>query len=421
MKTVILLILFSSILICSLVAESVDNIAASVGDKIILQSEVDQAYDEMQAAGQQTENLSKSDILQLLIDENLIITKAYNEGIFADESQVERRLEQSMQQISANFQTHQQFLQALEMEGLTLEELRTRYREQISKQMIKEQILNQEVYAKINITEYDKRNFYESHKDSFPKRPKAVKIGEIVIEPKISSEGLDAAKDSIQQIKLKLNRGKNFSELAKEFSECPSSAQGGDLGFFSRGDMVKPFSDVAFELEIGEISEPVLTKFGYHLIMLEEKRDGEIRVRHILIKTKIDDSDSAEAKTEIEEARTKLMNGADFLEVATEYSDSIQSANSEDFVITAPVDKISQLPKFGNVLQSLKNGEVSAVTESDGNYYVFKNLGFEDERDFKYEEITQEIENMVMQQKQQKKVEEWLETLRKEIFVEINE
>lgn len=66
--------------------------------------------------------------------------------------------------------------------------------------------------------------------------------------------------------------GKNFADAAAEFSKCPSGAAGGDLGFFGRGMMVKPFEDAAFELEVGELSQPVQTQFGWHLIEVTDKK-----------------------------------------------------------------------------------------------------------------------------------------------------
>ncbi len=78
-------------------------------------------------------------------------------------------------------------------------------------------------------------------------------------------------KQKAQNIKEQLDNGKSFEQLAKEASECPSSEKGGDLGFFSKGDMVKPFERKAFDMEEGEVSDPVKTKFGFHLI----KKTGE--------------------------------------------------------------------------------------------------------------------------------------------------
>lgn len=79
-------------------------------------------------------------------------------------------------------------------------------------------------------------------------------------------------KEKAQNIKEQIDNGKNFSELAKEASECPSSEKGGDLGFFEKGDMVKPFERKAFSMDVGDVSEPVKTEFGYHLI---KKTDEE--------------------------------------------------------------------------------------------------------------------------------------------------
>ena len=77
--------------------------------------------------------------------------------------------------------------------------------------------------------------------------------------------------DKAREIRTELENGKSFEELAEKHSECPSGKEGGDLGFFSKGQMVKEFEDAAFSLDIGEISEPVKTQFGYHIIKLKEK------------------------------------------------------------------------------------------------------------------------------------------------------
>ncbi len=88
-----------------------------------------------------------------------------------------------------------------------------------------------------------------------------------------ASHILVKTEDEVNELIAKLNAGADFAELAQECSLCPSGRQGGDLGFFGKGMMVKPFEDAAFSLEVGEVSDPVETQFGWHLIKLTGKQD----------------------------------------------------------------------------------------------------------------------------------------------------
>jgi len=96
---------------------------------------------------------------------------------------------------------------------------------------------------------------------------------------------LEEAKKKAEELYQRLKQGEDFAQLARQYSEDSASAdKGGDLGFFGRGQMVKPFEEKAFSLKMGEISEPVLTEYGYHIIKVEEKKADQVRARHILIK-----------------------------------------------------------------------------------------------------------------------------------------
>ncbi len=88
-----------------------------------------------------------------------------------------------------------------------------------------------------------------------------------------ASHILVKTEDEINDLVQKLADGADFAELAQEYSLCPSGRQGGDLGFFGKGMMVKPFEDAAFALEVGEVSAPVETQFGWHLVKLVDKKD----------------------------------------------------------------------------------------------------------------------------------------------------
>lgn len=128
----------------------------------------------------------------------------------------------------------------------------------ISQYMIKK------VIDSVSVTEEEIKQFYEQNQDSFGETKK-VKASHILVGD------IQKAEDLYKQIM----DGADFAQIAKENSTCPSSRQGGDLGFFGKGQMVKEFEDSAFSLEVGEISKPVKTQFGYHLIKLTDKKVEE--------------------------------------------------------------------------------------------------------------------------------------------------
>ena len=115
----------------------------------------------------------------------------------------------------------------------------------------------------VEITDEDLKNYYDNHKDNF-KNNASVEASHILVEDESVAK----------EIKEKLNNGADFKELAKEYSNCPSKENGGNLGVFTKGQMVKEFEDAAFALKEGEISEPIKTQFGYHIIKLNKVADS---------------------------------------------------------------------------------------------------------------------------------------------------
>jgi len=131
-------------------------------------------------------------------------------------------------------------------------------------ELLKKDLLIQAAVKKVldvvTISDEEVKKYFEDNKEMF-KGEASVRAKHILIDNE----------DKAKEIKEKINNGLSFEDAAREFSTCPSNSQGGDLGTFTRGKMVPEFEDAAFELEIGQISEPVKTQFGYHLIKVDEK------------------------------------------------------------------------------------------------------------------------------------------------------
>ena len=118
----------------------------------------------------------------------------------------------------------------------------------------------------IKVTEEDLLEYYNKHKDMF-KQPESVQASHILIEDEAKAE----------EVAKEINDGLSFEEAAQKYSSCPSNANGGDLGFFTKGRMVPEFEAVAFEMKVGEVSAPVKTQFGYHIIKLLDKKEEAIQ------------------------------------------------------------------------------------------------------------------------------------------------
>lgn len=134
---------------------------------------------------------------------------------------------------------------------------------------------------KVNITEEDARKYYSENQQQF-EIPEQVRASHILIKPDTSDPNVEpalakaAAKAKAEELLKQIKDGDDFAELALANSGCPSSARGGDLGFFSRGRMVPAFEEAAFALEVGRVSDIVETQFGYHIIKVTDRKDASV-------------------------------------------------------------------------------------------------------------------------------------------------
>jgi peptidyl-prolyl cis-trans isomerase C len=136
--------------------------------------------------------------------------------------------------------------------------------------------IEQTIVPKVKVTEEDCKKFYDENIDKF-KRTETVKASHILcgVDAKATAEEKKKALEKAEKLKKELDGGADFAALAKANSTCPSSQQGGDLGFFGKGQMVPAFENVAFALKPGEVSNVVETQFGYHIIKVTEKKAAE--------------------------------------------------------------------------------------------------------------------------------------------------
>ncbi len=207
-------------------------------------------------------------VLDYLIDQELIVQEGKEAGLEPQQEQIDTEFEK----IRERFPSQDAFEQVMKKQNMTAERLR----EIIGRAFIVKNLLEAKVKPLAKpVTDKEVADYYQAHKGEFTD-PEEVRARHILI--KLSSGASDEekayAKKEMQAILEEVRSGADFAELAKKHSQCPSAIRGGDLGYFARGDMVKPFEETAFALEPGQSSEIVETEYGYHIIRLEDKKPG---------------------------------------------------------------------------------------------------------------------------------------------------
>ena len=227
-------------------------------------------------------------VIDSLINRELLYQQSKAKGITTDAEEVDNSIDQIKQRLEAG----QSFENLLAEMGITIETMRT----QVGQANAIQKLIEMVVYPKTMVSEKESRIFFENNPQYFQK-PEEVKASHILIQvaPDAGDEEKLAARKKIEEVQIKIEAGDDFAELARQYSEGPSNVNGGDLGYFDRKKMVKPFSDAAFALKPGEVSDIVETRFGFHLIKVYDKtaksayvfEDIKDRLREILRQQKI--------------------------------------------------------------------------------------------------------------------------------------
>lgn len=251
---------------------SADNVAI-INGKAITRQEMDQEIarfrEHLASMGrplsdEQLPGLQK-DVVEELITTELLYQQSEKAGIKVDEAAFNAQMESW----NKRFPTEEARQAYLKKMNFSEEDLKVRFR----RGMAISQFIEKQLGPKAAVDDKETKAYYDAHPAEF-KMPEQVHASHILIkvDPTADEATKAEARKKIESIQASLNKGEDFAALAKEKSACPSAHKGGDLGYFSRGQMVKPFEEAAFALKPGEVSGPVETNFGYHLIKVLDKK-----------------------------------------------------------------------------------------------------------------------------------------------------
>ena len=403
--------------------QTIDGVAAIIEEHIVLKSDLAQMLnmsiiqkklDPLKDV-EKVKRLERS-ILESMVDQKIILKKAEIDSVSVEENEVDLALDQQIQMLISQAGGEEK---AEEVLGQTLKSFRREFWYEMRDRLLSEKY-QQQLINSVKVTRLDVLDFYNTYKDSLPTLPLKAKIRHCLIKVKPSEKAKKSSILFLNSLKERLKKGESFADLAEKYSEDPGSrSNGGKLGWVERGSLVKSFETAAFTAPINQVTKPIESEFGYHLIEALQKKGDKILVRHILNipeKTEEDNALFFNFATTLQEDSIKTMN--DFIAFTKKYSEDKTTYKVGGNLGWIDPNNFS-IPEIGLAIKYIKPGECSPPINSNEGYHLIwiedlKKGGKPNLHDHWFD-----IENMSLNKKKMDWYQDWIKKSRKDIYIEI--
>jgi len=402
--------------------EPLDAMVAIVNSEIISRTELDKEEAFIKSSLENTktplppEDQFRKQVLDHLISQKLQLQMATRLGVALDDATLQDALNTMAKE---NHQTLEEWKKQLEQKGFSFDE----YKNQIKKQLIAEKLIQQEVGGRVYISNEEIKNvlnseaFEAQHQTQYHLQDILIALPDVP-----SSEEVQKAQRKAQEILTALKAGKNFQQLAMGQSNGHEALKGGDLGWRSPQELPEVFLQYVKKMAVGEVSPPIRTPNGYHVIKLVEAKGvdsrhfvTETKVRHILLIKNALLTDE-EIKTKLNNIRQAVLKGESFADFAEKNSqDPLSASKGGDLGWVKPGVLV---PSFEATMNQLKEGELSEPVESQYGWHLIQVEGRKQVDDTVAYRNSQ-IRRMLFQREFDEKVENWLQEMRQASYVRV--
>lgn len=403
--------------------ELIDRVIAVVEDKALMQSELELEYrrylfqNQLESLPPEQEAELKKEFFEGLVADLLMAVHAEKTGVEVSEEVIDEEVDRAIEDSRRAAGGDVAFERELENAGLTVRQLRAQWRDKIRARRLIENLMYREVMQEVEVTEGEIRAYYRENLDDLPERPASVSLAQILIMPETSPDVENEALRRIREIRERIEGGMEFAEAAREYSEDPSADYGGSLGYLELDDLgSEPFEKAARKLIVGEVSEPVLTRFGWHLIRLDDVSGNEVKLSHILIKAEGGEADLEAAEEKARSIRGEILAGADFAEMARRYSDDETTREAGGLIGERAVKDLPEF--FMEKIGGVEPGGIAPLVEDSKGFRIVKVIDRSEPRKYTYKEAREELERLLKQQKLQQEFKEYVAELEKIYYVD---
>lgn len=417
------LVLFIYFLFCVCFSQGkVDGVAAIVGKNIVLHSDVLQQaqFVAMEQRIDPSKNPYLFENIYLTALDNIINqyavldVAAKDTNIVVSNEEVDRALNQQIEDFIFKAGSEKLFL---EMAGMSMRQIKADYWQEIRDMMIVERFQYSKI-QNVDVSRVEVIQFYNSFKDSIPTSPEkySFSIIEIPFSAGAKSDSITIA--FLKELKKQIQSNTaSFDSIAQVYSQDPGSApEGGYLGFTTRGSLVKEYEEVAYSMVVGEISRPVKSEFGYHLIKLLDKQGEKISTQHILRTTAFSDADKKQIYNTVNDIYYQTISSPVFFDsLSTVYSKKYK--NNSGKYSNFP---ISRIPDFiFSQLQLLNYDELSQPIEVESGYLLVYFYKYQKEFFPDVDNSWDLIYKYAKQKKQNTLFSEWVKDIKANIYIKI--
>jgi peptidyl-prolyl cis-trans isomerase SurA len=406
-----------------------DKIIAKVDNYIILNSELEGTYKNYLSNGGTASEEAKCGLFGQLVINKLLVAKAEIDSIIVTSLEVDNNTDQRMNMILQNSGNSPEQLERAY--GKTLEQIKLELRDQVREQMLANE-MQKKITKDLTITPAEvKRFFNRIPMDSLPFYSADVEVAQIVRKAVVSESQKSATKKRLTDLRNRILAGENFNELARKYSEDPSAQyNNGEMGYVGRGAMVPTYEAMAFNIKIGDISQPFESPFGFHIMQLIDRRGNEYNSRHILISAVPSKADIDRSEEFLDSLRRKIVKDSiKFEQAAKEFSDDQRSKGfggyftDEDGGTKISIKQLDPVVYF--TIDSMKEGAISrpiTYRTDDGKDAVrilyFKHRLSPHQANLK--EDWHRIQSAALAQKKDKMLEKWFYKARQDVFIKID-
>ena len=410
--------------------QKVDGIIATVGDYLILDSDIDKTYLELASQGNSVKDITRCQMLNSLLEDKLFAHQAVQDSIVVKDEEVKEKMAEQIAYMVEQIGSMEKVVQYFKKD--TEEDFRNELFDIIKTNKLTGE-MKRKIIEGVEITPEETRNFFKSiPQDELPVFGAEMEVAQIVVQPKVTDEEKQRVINRLKEIKAEVLAGSSFKTRAVIYSDDRGSASNG--GFYKinrKTQFVKEFKDVAFSLGEGEISEPFETEFGYHIIMVEKIKGQEVELRHILMMPKVSDKALKEAKEKITLIKSRIESGEiSFAEAARTMSDEKETrANGGVLINPKTQDTHFELTKMDPSLYSevsnLKDNAITAPILDDDprsgkKYKIITVTNRINEHTADYSKDYIKIKELALKEKQIKAITKWTNEKIKETYIKIN-